>query len=95
MFFKKCEKEFKLETFEVGDLVKYVRVEKAEAPQTWKRTGGIGIILAAQASAELQSTNTIVYTLLNDGESFECIEVYSITASMEECNVNAFKDFAE
>jgi|SaaInlStandDraft_2_1057019.scaffolds.fasta_scaffold517309_2 hypothetical protein len=79
----------KVSTFSVGDLIKYVRVEKADAPQTWKRIGGVGIILAERSNQECEN----IYTILNDGESFECIEIYPITASMEVCNVHEFKDF--
>ncbi len=76
-------------SFKVGDLVKYVRVEKADAPQTWKRIGGVGIVLAERTTNEFQH----IYTILNDGESFECVELYPITASIEVCNVHEFKDF--
>ncbi len=76
-------------SFNVGDLVKYVRVEQTDAPQTWKRIGGVGIVLAERTTKDLQH----IYTILNDGESFECVELYPITASIEVCNVHEFKDF--
>ena len=65
--------------FEVGDLVRFVYVEKGNHPQIWNRNEGLGVILDKKLY-DLSDT-AWSYTVLSGGKSFECIEVYHIEES--------------
>lgn len=61
--------------FKEGDLVSFVYVEQGNHPQVWKRIEGLGVILSKRKTLE---DSTFIYTVLSNGESFECVEVYSL-----------------
>ena len=63
--------------FKLGDLVKFVYVTKGKHPQIWNRIEGLGVILAQKKLDDTSCT----YTVLSNGETFECIEVYDLEES--------------
>ncbi len=66
--------------FKVGELVRFVHVKKSKHPQIWKRTEGLGVIVSTNKIEE-SDLDTCVYTVLSNGEAFDCIEVYPIESS--------------
>ena len=69
--------------FQKGDLVKFVHVEKSNHPQVWNRVKGLGVILSMRKEEE---DLMMIYTVLSNGKSLECVEVYPIEESETVCD---------
>ncbi len=81
MFTQRNSKKIKND-FQKGDLVKFVYVEKSNYPQVWNRVKGLGVILSMRKEPE---DLMMIYTVLSNGESFECVEVYPIEETEAVC----------
>ena len=78
-------KEYDLQ---LGDLVKYVRVEESDIPQVWRRTGGIGILVSVR---EVEG-GMPQYTVMTNGITYTCLEVFPVESSIKVCNVYEFEN---
>ena len=74
--------------FQLGDLVKYVRVEESDIPQVWRRTGGIGILVSVR---EVEG-GMPQYTVMTNGITYTCLEVFPVESSTKVCNVYEFEN---
>ena len=73
--------------FKLGDLIKYVRVEKANIPQTWIRSGGVGILVSSKDSG-----GSYNYTVMTGGKLISCLEIFPFDSTEKVCNVYEFKN---
>ncbi len=69
--------------FKEGDLVDFVYVEQGKHPQVWNRINGLGVIVSMRKSAE---DSSCIYTVLSNGKSFECVEVYHLEEDTTVCD---------
>ena len=76
--------------FQLGDLVKYVRVEESDTPQVWKRTGGVGILVGVHEVEEGMPQ----YTVMTNGMTHTCLEVFHVESSTKVCNVYEFENIS-
>ncbi len=84
---KENKKENKEYDFKLGDLIKYVRVEKSNIPQTWKRSGGIGILVSIKDSEGSHS-----YSVMSGGKLISCLEIFPFDSTEKVCNVYEFEN---
>jgi len=65
--------------FKEGDLVKFAHVKQGMHPQVWNRTEGLGVIVSIRKDSGMDWRDlTCFYTVLSDGETFDCIEVQHV-----------------
>tara|TARA_X000000950_G_C13750460_1_gene592407 strand:+ start:135 stop:380 length:246 start_codon:yes stop_codon:yes gene_type:complete len=72
--------------FKEGDLVKFSHVKQGMHPQVWNRTEGLGMIVSIREIEGMDWRDLMLsYTVLSNGETFDCIEVHHVEKTMSEC----------
>ena len=66
--------EGEVSNFKIGDLIRYVRVQRGISNKIWQRSLGVGIVVSAQTVQGIGR----MYDVMSDGEIFNSLEIYAI-----------------